>query len=804
MERYWIGDLRCRTLELAYNNSEPEEYVHHYVYEDFADRSWFATSACKYLEQVSPANSSIIIMLGLVDCIQSCLWSSIKITDIANEYATTINSIATNYSGSKVYICSVNPVNADYTSAYSATGSISATVLNNKIKAFNEALQAACAVTYIDSNEYLTKTDYSTQDGIRYNFDTSIGLQAFILSNLQEDAGVFFVPRFTAPIIEGAQDGDDVETSEDYWINTAHGGENPFMVQGNYGSTLPNCTAYAWGRFYEIIGSKPNLCVSYGGTHNAEFFYQDDADGYVRGDTPALGAIICWEGVGDRAGHVAIVEQINDDGSIITSESGYQSSLFWLKKRKNNASMSVEYKNGKIVETGSWNETGTDTWGAGSGYTFQGFIYCPAAPNTGNIACTVSKSMVTSNNTSLGAHQLKEDLSNISDISDAMRTNALYIWQYLGNKGWSMNAVAGMLGNMMAESTINPGRWQGGKVNVGPAYGLVQWDPFSKYIDWCSANGYDREDIDSALKRIELEVEANEESGWQDLDQWISTDTYDISFKEFTTSTQDAAWLAGAFLLNYERAGDQSVSNQKARGRNANYWYEFLTTNTGYSQKFYVDGFKLDKVLPTSIEASFIVKKGSSYSYTLLENGETVADNGSASDFDDGLILLKLNNNIKPNTNFILKLTVTDNNDKNIEKYLEFKTPQSYPESIKDIKLACKDVIKSVSSKFTLSVKKPSKLGYWTNKKGYEEHLFVNGKLVETKITESITDINIESFTIESRYGYKCKTGDTIQIGFRVWVEDDNAEKLYDSQAAKTSKPICLLNRPVLAYLNID
>jgi surface antigen len=32
----------------------------------------------------------------------------------------------------------------------------------------------------------------------------------------------------------------------------------------------------------------------------------------------------------DGAGHVAVVEQINDDGSIITSESGYGcASAFW-------------------------------------------------------------------------------------------------------------------------------------------------------------------------------------------------------------------------------------------------------------------------------------------------------------------------------------------------------------------------------------------------------------------------------------------------------------------------------------------
>ena len=34
--------------------------------------------------------------------------------------------------------------------------------------------------------------------------------------------------------------------------------------------------------------------------------------------------------------------------------------------------------------------------------------------------------------------------------------NAIYIWTALQNEGWTLNAVAGMLGNMQSESSINP------------------------------------------------------------------------------------------------------------------------------------------------------------------------------------------------------------------------------------------------------------------------------------------------------------------------------------------------------------
>lgn len=36
------------------------------------------------------------------------------------------------------------------------------------------------------------------------------------------------------------------------------------------------------------------------------------------------------------------------------------------------------------------------------------------------------------------------------------KINATYIWNYLREQGWTLNAVAGMLGNMQSESAINP------------------------------------------------------------------------------------------------------------------------------------------------------------------------------------------------------------------------------------------------------------------------------------------------------------------------------------------------------------
>lgn len=149
-----------------------------------------------------------------------------------------------------------------------------------------------------------------------------------------------------------------------------------------------------------------------------------------------------------------------------------------------------------------------------------------------------------------------------------MKVNAEYIYKALKDKGWSLNAVAGMLGNMQRESTLNPGIWQNNDVgNTTGGYGLVQWTPATKYINWLLP-GSDASTMDNNISRILYELENNL--------QWISTELYPMSFKEFTTSTQRPEDLASVFLYNYERAG---VSAENERRENALNWYLYLGGN---------------------------------------------------------------------------------------------------------------------------------------------------------------------------------------------------------------------------------
>lgn len=146
---------------------------------------------------------------------------------------------------------------------------------------------------------------------------------------------------------------------------------------------------------------------------------------------------------------------------------------------------------------------------------------------------------------------------------EEMQSNALMIRDYFILKGWSLNAICGMLGNIQTESTINPQIWESlDEGNLDGGYGLVQWTPATKYIDWA---GSDYQDGNRQCDRIIYELENNL--------QWIVTPEHPMTFQEFSTSTETPYNLAMVFIANYERPLDP---NQPIRGEQANYWYEYL------------------------------------------------------------------------------------------------------------------------------------------------------------------------------------------------------------------------------------
>lgn len=147
-----------------------------------------------------------------------------------------------------------------------------------------------------------------------------------------------------------------------YFIRQVSGGYNG-AVKGqptvSGADVLCNCVGYANGRFNEIGGygrCKFQLVC------NAENFIESaKKQGLKISSKPVTGGIMVWQRGAtlngyDGAGHVAVVEEVYADGSILTSESGWNGWAFKTVRRTND--------NGR--------------WGQASAYKFRGCIINPA------------------------------------------------------------------------------------------------------------------------------------------------------------------------------------------------------------------------------------------------------------------------------------------------------------------------------------------------------------------------------------------------------------------------------------------
>lgn len=222
---------------------------------------------------------------------------------------------------------------------------------------------------------------------------------AFSLNVIAGAAG--FTPRLEAP-----------SYSNEYYYSSKN-------LYYKYGWGMPNCTAYAYGRAYEILGKEPKLCP-----YNAEQWYgYNISNGYYSyGQRPALGAIACWS-YPYGGGHVAVVEKIDSNGNLTLSNSAYSGTNFYLTYA-----------------------TADDPVVGGSSYwNFQGFIYVYQEPGelsdpyeTGSYSVladtlTLRESAGTSSK-ALGYISYGTKL-NITEIKDG----GSYTWGktvYNGKTGW--------------------------------------------------------------------------------------------------------------------------------------------------------------------------------------------------------------------------------------------------------------------------------------------------------------------------------------------------------------------------------
>lgn len=188
---------------------------------------------------------------------------------------------------------------------------------------------------------------------------------------------------------------------------------------------------------------------------------------------------------------------------------------------------------------------------------------------------------------------------NRSLTDEEKKNNAAIIYRYFIRRGWSINAIAAMLGNFEYESSISPGRWQIGYTpgDLSAGYGLAQWTKAQKYVDYA---GDDWEtNHDKQLDFLQYHLQNPNV-------HWILRGNYtEWSFPEFAVSTEDPYTLACVFAWNYEGPAvviwgaksyeaslelteEEKEANQEAlrqqRGNAAVKWYEYLKTVPVYGQ----------------------------------------------------------------------------------------------------------------------------------------------------------------------------------------------------------------------------
>ena len=168
-----------------------------------------------------------------------------------------------------------------------------------------------------------------------------------------------------------------------------------------------------------------------------------------------------------------------------------------------------------------------------------------------------------------------------------IQANAKYIYNYLTQKGWSKNAICGLLGNLEAESNINPGVWENLDLTTGltSGFGIVQWTPSgNKFLKWANLSASQVDEMTrndpKQLMNKELEFMLIELIPGSAYYTWIPTtlyySPYSMTANEYIHSSYSAESLALVWHGSYERSSDPYQVAQK-RSSNATFWYNFFS-----------------------------------------------------------------------------------------------------------------------------------------------------------------------------------------------------------------------------------
>lgn len=163
--------------------------------------------------------------------------------------------------------------------------------------------------------------------------------------------------------------------------------------------------------------------------------------------------------------------------------------------------------------------------------------------------------------------------------------NANIVIAFLRDKGYNDTTIASILGNMQAESSINPHREEVG----GEGYGLVQWTPKSVLINHCNSLAI------SPYTNGDIQLQCfNEEMGKPNgLNEWYTTEPFISPYypsgatskminvtanefikntKKFSLDEQTILFMVGYLRPNYS----PTVNHIETRKKFAREWAQYM------------------------------------------------------------------------------------------------------------------------------------------------------------------------------------------------------------------------------------
>ena len=192
-------------------------------------------------------------------------------------------------------------------------------------KRINKIIAILLSIVIVFANQTVAYGGIEQQDNEEFlegyenlNIDEDLDISKFATPSIASfrmasllNTGGGFTRRTTAP-----------ESWNNYYYNAAY---NPYTYETyvHNADLIGECTWYVWGRAYEILGHRPNISNRYAKDFYA---YNLNSGAYPYGNEPKLGAIACFapHNHAHWTGHVAIVEAVGTDGSVILSEFNFK------------------------------------------------------------------------------------------------------------------------------------------------------------------------------------------------------------------------------------------------------------------------------------------------------------------------------------------------------------------------------------------------------------------------------------------------------------------------------------------------